>query len=300
MEDKMATWGERNNNPGCIKGRTYPTLEEGYEALNSLLVRKYNNRTCYDIFQEYAPYSDGNNPREYADFVIKNLRERGLDVDDNTRLDLSNPEMLQELTIAISKMENSKVLGGEEMARRCSLAYHAKKFGGQNMDMSNMYLAKSSKTGMSSDTLAQQLAAQERLLAQQNAIAQAEQVKQQQLQQQKLQKEQESKEKVGLIGALVTAGVSMLTGNSGVSTVVGSVLTDLAENVVTDTSTATASTEATTANQADTALAANTTETATAQKETSVLATVGDMVKPDSNSVVGQVISVFGGNQGNA
>ena len=124
---KMATAGEKRNNPGCIMGknglRQYTTLEDGYEALNSLLYRKYNNRTCYDIFCQYAPYSDGNNPRKYADFVINELNKKGISVTDSTVLDLSNPYILQELTLAISKMENGKVLGGAEFARNCSVAF---------------------------------------------------------------------------------------------------------------------------------------------------------------------------------
>ena len=123
----MATAGEKRNNPGCIMGknglRQYTTLEDGYKALNSLLYRKYNNRTCYDIFCQYAPYSDGNNPRKYADFVINELNKKGISVTDSTILDLSNPYILQELTLAISKMENGKVLGGEKFARNCSVAF---------------------------------------------------------------------------------------------------------------------------------------------------------------------------------
>ena len=127
----MATAGERNNNPGCIMGknglRQFTTLEDGYAALNSLLYRKYNNRTCYDIFCQYAPYSDGNNPRKYANFVIRELNKRGIPVTDSSILNLKNPYVLQELTLAISKMENGKVLGGEAFARNCSVAFAFKK-----------------------------------------------------------------------------------------------------------------------------------------------------------------------------
>lgn len=127
----MATAGERNNNPGCIMGkgglRKFSTLEEGYQALNSLLYRKYNNRTCFEIFKQYAPYSDGNNPKKYANFVINELNKKGISVDESSILDLSNPYILQELTLAISKMENGKVLGGAAFARNCSVAFAHKK-----------------------------------------------------------------------------------------------------------------------------------------------------------------------------
>lgn len=125
--DLMATAGERHNNPGCIMGKNglkqFTTLEDGYAALNSLLYRRYNNKTCYEIFCKYAPYSDGNNPRKYADFVISELKKKGIDVSDSTVLNLKNPYVLQELTLAISKMENGKVLGGEAFARNCSVAF---------------------------------------------------------------------------------------------------------------------------------------------------------------------------------
>ncbi len=131
----MASWGERNNNPGCIKGRHYNTLEEGYEALNGLLIRGYNNRTAYDVFKKYAPYSDGNNPREYANFVIKKLRERGVRdkngqlVNASTRFDFTDPTVRAEFTMAISRMETGKILGGEKTAIACANAYQ-KKSGG--------------------------------------------------------------------------------------------------------------------------------------------------------------------------
>ncbi len=132
----MATWGERNNNPGCIKGRHYDTLEEGYAALNGLLVRRYSNQTAFGIFKKYAPYSDGNNPRKYADFVVKRLRERGVRdkngnlVTNSTRFDFSDPVVRAEFTMAISKMETGKVLGGEKTAVACANSYQQKQLSG--------------------------------------------------------------------------------------------------------------------------------------------------------------------------
>lgn len=124
----MVVKGERRNNPGCISPcndvATYATLEDGYLALNELLLYsgRYTNKSAYGIFSVYAPESDGNDPHAYAKSVATRLSERlGTQIDPyNTILDLQNPLVLAELTKAISIVECEKVLGGEEFADACS------------------------------------------------------------------------------------------------------------------------------------------------------------------------------------
>lgn len=222
----MATAGERKNNPGCIMGKNglnqYTTLEDGYTALNSLLYRKYNNRTCYDIFKQYAPYSDGNNPRKYADFVINQLNEKGIPVTDSSILDLTNPFVLQELTLAISKMENGKVLGGEDFARNCSVAFAYKK--GLSTDQplamaSQSYTPKETPTP-SSENLDEQPDLIENLKKNQ-AMAEIRQSKTQ-------DGKKTDDTKNTIIALLVSATASLLTKNS----TVGSIISKIMENSI--------------------------------------------------------------------
>ncbi len=139
----MATWGEDNNNPGCILGKSYRTLEDGYVALNKLLIRGYNNRTALSIFNKYAPsYHGNNNPQLYADLVIKRLRSRGVRdrngelVNASTRFDFTDPVIRGEFTMAISRVENrNKVLGGEQFALACANAFQQKYYGNASPEL---------------------------------------------------------------------------------------------------------------------------------------------------------------------
>lgn len=110
----MPTLGERNNNPGCIRAgngyAAYKTLEDGYLALVDLLSRKYNNRTALEIFEVYAPGSDGNNPQMYAEMVIQQLQNAGLNINSNTVLNLNDINVLRALCCAISRVECGKTL----------------------------------------------------------------------------------------------------------------------------------------------------------------------------------------------
>ncbi len=218
----MATAGERKNNPGCIMGKNglnqYTTLEDGYMALNSLLYRKYNNRTCYDIFKQYAPYSDGNNPRKYADFVIKQLNEKGIPITDSSVLNLTNPLVLQELTLAISKMENGKVLGGEDFARNCSVSFAYKKglSSDQPLAMASQSHTPKEASIPSNENLAEQPDLIENLKKNQ-AMAEIQQ-----------SKTQDSKNadntKNTIIALLISATASLLTKNSAVGSLISKMM----------------------------------------------------------------------------
>lgn len=228
----MATAGERKNNPGCInssKGlRVYPTLKDGYDAVCSLLVRRYNNKTCYQIFTKYAPSSDGNNPRKYANFVINQLRSKGINVNDQTVLDLSNPYVLQELTLAISKMENGKVLGGETFARNTISEFvqknsHAFKSG-------NMSTVKATYNTMAMAPTLQKQVEGTSTEKRQHAIAQSalEQSQKNSTIQQKT--EESSFSKTNIVALLGSIAVSAITGNSAM----GGVISQLVSNNTSD------------------------------------------------------------------
>lgn len=80
------------NNPGNLRYRgqmfavddkgfcKFDTYAHGYQALRNLFIRActgksfplYNpNGNLYDFYNVYAPASDGNNPKHYAEFVAK-------------------------------------------------------------------------------------------------------------------------------------------------------------------------------------------------------------------------------------
>lgn len=225
----MATAGERKNNPGCIMGknglRQYASLEEGYYALNSLLLRRYNNKTCYEIFKKYAPYSDGNNPRRYADFVINELRSKGINVNDSTKLDLSNPYVLQELTLAISKMENGKVLGGANFARNCASNFAA----GKGLQPRQVLAANAEQIEPinSSDSPMEGLTPENLALLEEKKKQQQKADLEQSLAKQNAQKKQENS---NLLQTLLCLTTSLLTGNSQI----GNILTQVITNVSND------------------------------------------------------------------
>ena len=128
MEEKMGV-GVRNNNPGCIRSgkgyAKYATLEEGYLALNSLLYRRYDCMTLREMFALYAPSGDGNNnPSLYAKNVLAYLRNKGYEIDFNTRLDFSDPQFRADMTMAISMQENGRILGGEALALKAARSYN--------------------------------------------------------------------------------------------------------------------------------------------------------------------------------
>lgn len=76
----------KNNNPGNLRNTDgswmhFSTPQEGFKALTGYLARAvsgdhkaYNgNDSIYDFFSHYAPSSDNNNPKSYAESVAKQL-----------------------------------------------------------------------------------------------------------------------------------------------------------------------------------------------------------------------------------
>jgi len=87
----------RNSNPGNIKYTSYtkdlgatgrddrnfckfPSYEAGFKALCQFIsdaanekLRYYHNKDIYGFFSSYAPSSDNNHPRKYAEFVAKRI-----------------------------------------------------------------------------------------------------------------------------------------------------------------------------------------------------------------------------------
>ena len=112
---------ERNqhNNPGriCVRGRTqrYQTLKAGYEHLTTLLHNNYNNLSCQAIVKKFM----GGNLK-HTHRLVTYLRQMGVEVRPDTRLDLNNPKVLENLTLAMTKLrQGGQLLGGEEYARQC-------------------------------------------------------------------------------------------------------------------------------------------------------------------------------------
>lgn len=114
----------RNNNPGNIeygsfadqcgavdkdyKGfAVFPTYEDGQNAQKTLLFGTqsvYYNLSLLDAIRRYAPGSDGNNPKEYANFVS---RKAGIDRD--TPLYKLTPDQQDALVLAMRQMEGFKI-----------------------------------------------------------------------------------------------------------------------------------------------------------------------------------------------
>ena len=108
--------GIRNNNPGCIRGKggkgyaNYPTVEEGYNHLINLLIKRYNDKTAYQILKVYAPYSDGNNSKAYANFLVVRLQKIDPSINASTKLNMRDPQILKAVCMSISQMECGKIL----------------------------------------------------------------------------------------------------------------------------------------------------------------------------------------------
>jgi len=113
----------RNNNPGNIVygtfaaanksvGKDYkhfavfPTYEDGHNAQKELLFSPdsvYYNLSLLDAVRRYAPSDDGNNPKEYANFVS---RKAGVDKD--TPLYKLTSDQQDAVILAMRQMEGFK------------------------------------------------------------------------------------------------------------------------------------------------------------------------------------------------
>jgi len=90
----------RTNNPGNVGNtgtgtKTFPTLEAGIQAQwNKVLKGAFNGTSQYykptdtllQYLSNYAPVSDGNNPPQYANFVVGYFKKQGVTITPNTTL----------------------------------------------------------------------------------------------------------------------------------------------------------------------------------------------------------------------
>lgn len=128
---RKKTTGERLNNPGNLR-QAYPSrnfhqyryLETGYKALCDDLSEKYDLMTPDEMIakrvNDLGPLSpiDYQNAvkanQEYVNQIVKHLKNKGIQFDNSTPLDLTNSEVLKEMTIAVTTLEQGKVLGDEK------------------------------------------------------------------------------------------------------------------------------------------------------------------------------------------
>lgn len=125
---KQGVRGLRNNNPGNVKqgGATpwngqvgtdnlghaiFDSVENGLRALTIDLVNKqrlHNLYTLQDIFEYYAPTSDGNNPTEYAQTVASGL---GIGPSEHFVINSGNiaPLIRQVITVELGRYAQSYV-----------------------------------------------------------------------------------------------------------------------------------------------------------------------------------------------
>ena len=147
---KREPLGIRKHNPGCIRGKGgkgyahYASDEEGYYALINLLKKRYTNKTAYQIFTVYAPASDGNNPKKYANNVIKLLQKQGLKVTGSTKLDMNNPQILRAFCLAISRIECGREIDPHALDR--ALARHNSNTGERKLAQTSEKQNSSSRT----------------------------------------------------------------------------------------------------------------------------------------------------------
>lgn len=89
-DEDPKTRARRNKNPGNLRGAEgfymYPSDEEGFAALGDLLQRN-SGKTLAAYIAQHAPASDNNDPEAYTRNVIKRLREKGIEVDENTLIE---------------------------------------------------------------------------------------------------------------------------------------------------------------------------------------------------------------------
>lgn len=127
---KKCPKGIRNNNPGNIRalpGRTYPgqigvdkdgfavfdTMEHGIDRMAWQLQRysdRYGKTTIAEQINRWAPPME-NNTGAYVNQVVSYMRKNGLDVNANSRVNLSDPAFRSAYTRAIMKHENGMEVG---------------------------------------------------------------------------------------------------------------------------------------------------------------------------------------------
>lgn len=112
--------GERNNNPGNIRGengfRRFNTPFEGLQALSYQLGRYGNvgNDTVEKIISKWAPPNE-NNTKAYIAAVSKTLGVRA-----NERLNMNDPQVIEALMHAIIRHENGRNIYDPRMIAQAS------------------------------------------------------------------------------------------------------------------------------------------------------------------------------------
>ncbi|EEP9553008.1 lytic transglycosylase catalytic [Salmonella enterica] len=107
------TLADRNNNPGNIRPvggngfRFFESALQGWEAMKNQLMRYFTGKTTgralqtiQDIVSTWAPASDNNDPKKYAQDVAK-----WMGVSPNTVLNLANPETMAALMQSMARKE---------------------------------------------------------------------------------------------------------------------------------------------------------------------------------------------------
>lgn len=125
LQKSESSVAQRFNNPGNLRswekvpleeakdGGSYaffPTAQEGWRALRLQVWKNVVGRrmTLIEFFERYAPSSDNNRPFQYAEFVQKYLRDRGVDlllnigitdqgISDNRQLNYMNYPVLSDV-----------------------------------------------------------------------------------------------------------------------------------------------------------------------------------------------------------
>ncbi|HAT1613316.1 TPA: TIGR02594 family protein, partial [Raoultella planticola] len=97
-------------NPDKHSFAIFSSIEAGDNAKRSLLKRKYKDYTIPEMMKKYAPGNDGNNPEDYADFIMSESGvakgEKVGDLDDTK---------FSKVIKAISKKEGGLKLGTEKL-----------------------------------------------------------------------------------------------------------------------------------------------------------------------------------------
>ncbi len=104
--------------------RRFQSLADGYRHMAKHIRQKGNHRTCYEILRDYVGVK---NVR--GSHLLERMRQKGYDIDKDTKLDLDNPEILGAVTLSIAEFRtNGNVTGGKQMSMYAlALAVHPKR-----------------------------------------------------------------------------------------------------------------------------------------------------------------------------
>lgn len=103
------------------KSLVFSSLADGYGYMARHIRKRGNHRTCYEILRDYVGVKDVS-----GSHLLERMRQKGFDIDKNTKLDLDDPTTLAAVTLSIAEFRtNDNLTGGQQLAESAiALAVH--------------------------------------------------------------------------------------------------------------------------------------------------------------------------------